>query len=124
MDQCKSEGNCRNNYRCVGGLEDLQTAEEILEAVEDGAAFARVIDIQKDKAGRTFCASKTEDCENGRDDNANGLVDCCDPVCVDEKACEVPPTNCPEDCENELDDDGDGSVDCDDEDCALDPVCL
>ena len=61
----------------------------------------------------------TEDCNNGLDDDADGLVDCDDPDCVDSDACpgiEI--------CTNGIDDDGDGAVDCADSDCAGDPNCI
>ncbi len=49
----------------------------------------------------------SEDCSNGEDDDADGLTDCADPDC-----------DCQEDCDNGRDDDGDGFVDCADvDDC-------
>ena len=55
-----------------------------------------------------------EDCENGVDDDGNGLVDCDDWACSYGEACFVPGA---EDCGNGLDDDGDGTIDCEDVDC-------
>jgi hypothetical protein len=55
-----------------------------------------------------------EDCENGVDDDGNGLVDCDDWSCSWGEACYVPGG---EDCYNGLDDDGDGAFDCEDPDC-------
>ncbi len=55
-----------------------------------------------------------EDCDNGIDDDTDGLADCADPGCV----CDLSPENNPTLCHNGLDDDGDTLVDCDDPDCA------
>ena len=52
-----------------------------------------------------------EDCQNGKDDNGDGLIDCNDYHCMFETACT------PEDCTNKRDDNGDGLVDCDDSQC-------
>ncbi|MEL6832083.1 MAG: M43 family zinc metalloprotease [Bacteroidota bacterium] len=55
-----------------------------------------------------------EDCENGIDDDGDGLADCEDPDC-----------DCFEEeiCDNDIDDDGDGLVDCEDPDLAEDCCC-
>ncbi len=53
-----------------------------------------------------------EVCDNGIDDDGDGLVDCEDPDCCNSSNC-----NCSEICSNGLDDDGDGLVDCNDPDC-------
>ncbi|MBU1241557.1 hypothetical protein KKF84_00010 [Myxococcota bacterium] len=54
-----------------------------------------------------------EKCDNGYDDDLNGLVDCEDPVCAQDIHCLV------EICDNGADDDLDGEIDCDDPDCAV-----
>jgi hypothetical protein len=56
-------------------------------------------------------------CDNGIDDDADGLIDCDDPDCVNDPNCT------PELCDNGTDDDGDGLIDCDDPDCVNDPIC-
>ncbi len=63
-----------------------------------------------------------EICDNNIDDNKNGLRDCQDPECLDDKACTsyVVPF---EICGNEIDDDDNGATDCDDAACADDPAC-
>ena len=56
-------------------------------------------------------ATVVEDCENGADDDGDGLVDCEDAGCIDALSCgEV-------DCGDFGDDDNDGLVDCQDDDC-------
>jgi len=62
-----------------------------------------------------------EVCDNGNDDDADGLADCDDPDCALDPSCApVAETNC----DNGLDDDADGLIDCDDTDCLFDPACL
>jgi photosystem II stability/assembly factor-like uncharacterized protein len=51
-----------------------------------------------------------EDCTSREDEDLDGLVDCEDPDCVGQPGCL-------EDCSNGVDDDLDGDVDCDDADC-------
>jgi hypothetical protein len=61
-----------------------------------------------------------EICDNGVDDDFDGLWDCDDDDCAFEGVC-APPQ--PEICDNGFDDDADGLWDCDDDDCAFEPVC-
>jgi hypothetical protein len=58
-------------------------------------------------------------CSNGKDDDNDGLIDCCDPDCASE--CPKTPV---ENCTNGLDDDCDGKTDCLDPDCASAQACL
>jgi len=62
------------------------------------------------------------DCDNGIDDDSDGLVDCDDADCGSAPNCLIPPTET--DCANNFDDDVDGLVDCDDPDCLIDPSCI
>jgi cysteine-rich repeat protein len=88
-------------------------------------------------------------CDDGLDNDLDGLVDCADPDCAQDPACEpvcgtgivegdeicddgnlVDGDGCnsdcyPEetDCSNGIDDDRDGLVDCMDPDCAAAPAC-
>ena len=59
-----------------------------------------------------------EDCENGADDDLDGLVDCDDSDCARHNACPGA-----EICGNLIDDDLDGLTDCDDDDCAAAVPC-
>ena len=61
-----------------------------------------------------------EQCDNGVDDDGNGLVDCTDAGCGGAAACNA---EWPEDCRNGRDDDGDGFEDCADADCDRDSQC-
>ncbi len=53
-----------------------------------------------------------ERCDNGTDDDEDGLTDCADPDCLYHPHCTPR-----EVCDSELDDDGDGAVDCADPSC-------
>jgi hypothetical protein len=64
-----------------------------------------------------------EVCDNAKDDNADGKVDCADPKCFSSPVCSV----APEDCSNGVDDNGDGLKDCTDPTCdgqQCGPGCL
>lgn len=60
---------------------------------------------------------RTEDCSNGIDDDADGLLDCEDGDCAAAGVCR-------EVCDNAADDDVDGLVDCDDDECWGAEPCL
>ncbi len=68
----------------------------------------------------TICGS-IETCDNGRDDDCNGLVDCEDTACQSQPSCF---TRKKESCDNGIDDDGNGLVDCKDPACLGDPACF
>ena len=54
-------------------------------------------------------------CEDGIDDDHNGLTDCADPECFSPACNEI--------CSDGWDNDSDGDVDCADADCSDDPTC-
>ena len=60
-----------------------------------------------------------EICDNDRDDDGDGAIDCNDTDCADKGLC-IPV----EICDNVIDDDRDGAADCDDTDCADADVCV
>jgi|GEM_PF-1421070 len=62
-----------------------------------------------------------EICNNGFDDDGDGITDCFDPDCLGLPACTAGGES---DCGNGIDDEGDGWSDCGDPDCAADPGCL
>jgi|GEM_PF-1972505 len=75
--------------------------------------------VQTTIVARADSDADFEDCDDGEDNDGDGLIDCDDPDCFGDPACE----NDPEDCDDGIDNDGDGLIDCDDPDCALDPNC-
>ena len=84
-------------------------------------------------------------CDDGLDNDCDGVIDCSDPDCDSDALCFAPGCgngvcetdesvcDCPSDCgpspvaemhcSNVVDDDCDGAVDCDDPDCATDRAC-
>ncbi|MGF1464572.1 MAG: MopE-related protein [Sandaracinaceae bacterium] len=61
-----------------------------------------------------------EDCDDGRDNDGDGLVDCDDPDCATDPSCCRPLL---EVCDDGRDQDCDGLVDCEDPDCVAAPDC-
>ncbi|PHN08383.1 M43 family zinc metalloprotease [Flavilitoribacter nigricans] len=59
-------------------------------------------------------------CNDGLDNDGDGLVDCDDPDCDTDPFCQ--PVE-PEICDDGIDNDGDGLIDCDDPDCGSAPNC-
>jgi hypothetical protein len=98
----------------VGGARDGG-----LDRTPDLAGDARR-DGPGDRAPDVVCGTR-EICDNGIDDDCNGLVDCFDracqgqPACIDRKK---------EICTNGIDDDGNGLTDCKDPACFGDPACF
>lgn len=67
-----------------------------------------------------FQGASSEVCNDGLDNDCDGLADCADPDCTLDPACIAGV----EDCGNGLDDDGDTLVDCADPDCTFSPLCM
>lgn len=55
-------------------------------------------------------------CDDGIDNNGDGLIDCVDPDCASNPACQ-------EICDDGIDNNWDLKIDCADPRCAFDPVC-
>ena len=70
--------------------------------------------------GGVQCATR-EICDNGVDDDCNGLTDCLDPACKSLPVCIDKKT---EICNNGIDDNGNGLIDCKDPQCYGDPACF
>ena len=74
------------------------------------------------------CVPHAEICNNGKDEDCDGLVDCKDPDCASDPACKPACVPAPENCGDGKDNDCDGKVDCDDSDCAnatqCQPACV
>lgn len=68
------------------------------------------------------CVPAPEVCDNGSDDDCDGLVDCEDPDCVQDPVCnECVPEE--EKCAGGVDEDCDGLIDCADPDCFTNNLC-
>ena len=109
----------------------------ILVAFMSATALTFAVGCSDDDGGN----DDQEICNNGIDDDGDGMTDCADADCLNAQNCQVAcdndgicdagedSTNCPNDCagteicDNQLDDDGDGQVDCNDSDCDSDPAC-
>jgi hypothetical protein len=67
-----------------------------------------------------LCGHNSEVCNDGRDNDCNGLIDCADPACRNDPSCK----QCtPEICSGGLDENCNQLIDCADPACLLDPVC-
>ncbi|MCH2367989.1 MAG: hypothetical protein MK554_12360, partial [Planctomycetes bacterium] len=65
------------------------------------------------------CKPSAEVCDNGVDDDGDGAADCEDTDCAEDASCRA----AAEICDNGIDDDGDGTADCDDADCSDEAAC-
>jgi len=65
-----------------------------------------------------------EICDNNKDDDGDGNIDCADSDCSVHPSCNIISPPVPENCSNGIDDDGDGKIDCTDGDCSTDPSCV
>jgi hypothetical protein len=64
-----------------------------------------------------------EVCDDGKDNDCDGKVDCDDPDCAQAANCQPACVPTPEVCNDGKDNDCDGKVDCDDPDCAQAANC-
>ena len=115
-DPSDDDSKCREGYSCVDlgeGTDGVCWAE-----CSDNAQCTTTNDCDTDTESDSygFCLTPDEICDNGTDDDFDGLVDCGDDDCLDE---------CPtgEICDNGTDDDGDGLVDCEDAECLQHVAC-
>lgn len=67
------------------------------------------------------CGTSKEVCNDGLDNDKDGLVDCADQDCAADPTCVQPGVEL--NCSNGIDDDRDGAVDCQDSDCQQSSSC-
>ena len=115
IDQCGADGSCA--FSTIPGCVPCTTAADCddhdactLDACSSGMC-AHQHDAQ---------CNPHEVCDDGIDNDDNGLTDCADPACSATPACEHPAEICG-DC---IDNDGDGLVDYEDPDCCDAPAAL
>ncbi|HEX9859811.1 MAG TPA: putative metal-binding motif-containing protein [Nitrospirota bacterium] len=77
--------------------------------------------VDCDDSDPSVNAGALEVCDDGIDNDCDGMVDCADRQCGVSPACA--PAVTPENCSDGIDNDGDGKVDCADGDCRKDPNC-
>ncbi|MGL1935861.1 MAG: fibro-slime domain-containing protein [Fibrobacterales bacterium] len=63
------------------------------------------------------------ECQDGIDNDSNGLIDCYDPGCGALIFCHIPSENTALFCNDSVDNDGDGKIDCLDESCKIFQFC-
>jgi hypothetical protein len=137
------QSTCRSGYVCYDFSPMMTGATCVGDCTADAQCASNRCDVA------SGACTQGEICNNGVDDDGDGLVDCADPDCAGAPACPPPmcgdgvvtfPETCdPPDgvscgpsctllneigrCTNGVDDDNDGLVDCADPDCASDPAC-
>ena len=116
-DECLAEGRCASSP--IAGCRRCETAAECddgdactTDTCAVGACASNPI------PGCGECVPSAERCDDGADQDCDGLVDCADPDCAASAPC-VPVRA--EDCGNCVDDDRDGFVDWEDDDCCRQP---
>ncbi|MDP3273966.1 MAG: MopE-related protein [Deltaproteobacteria bacterium] len=102
----------------------------VLTNAEPGTYFVIVDGFAGNRGAfqlRLSVGPPSEVCDNGRDDDGDGAIDCADPDCAMFPSCGMCiPTARAEfgACTNGRDDDCDGLLDCRDPDCAADRACV
>jgi hypothetical protein len=138
---------------CSGG-EILPNLGGVPPAYVPLPTFKGTVPVMSGGGGGTTPPTPVESiCNDGIDNDGDGLIDCDDPDCAGRSYCQILPEICndgidndknglidcadpacfgnsycdslPEEvCDNGIDDDKDGLIDCDDPDCAEFPACL
>lgn len=116
--------SCKMNELACIETDDSGNAELIIDMLPPGTYRLAIKPSSEGFGGTVQLEMSLEDgtvehrCDDGKDNNGNGLIDCDDPDCSEWPDCIV------EDCENGIDDNGNGLTDCEDPDCFHFPACL
>ncbi|MDX9970603.1 MAG: hypothetical protein RBS56_01715 [Candidatus Gracilibacteria bacterium] len=144
--------NIAGTTACVGG--EVLPGLGVLPTYTPLPTFQGTVPVMTSGGGGTVTPpTPTESlCENGLDDDGDGLIDCADPDCASRSYCQILPEICNDGLDNDknglidcadpvcfgnsycttteqvcddlIDNDSDGFVDCADSDCAGNPVCV
>ena len=102
-------------------LQPNTSFEEVVFEANPGYVYYAVVDGWQGDISQydlTVDCYQGEVCDNGVDDDGDGLVDCGDDSCFGQSACAQETV-----CYDLYDNDLDGVLDCDDPDCAAHPYC-
>ena len=125
------DDTCDVSAGCIDGSTDSGLADQYVtfDCVADQAVYVVVEAFGAEfTTGAGACGSEPdlsytlgvvqcpEDCQDGEDNNADGLVDCDDPLCSG-----LP--ECIEDCDDGIDNNDNGLADCSDPACFDEPGC-
>jgi hypothetical protein len=142
---------------CVAGSDNALEGktETLIVGLTEGTAYFLIIDgwslTDPENAGPfelVVDLAPEFDCNDGQDNDGNGLIDCADPTCANAPVC-IPESNCNDgedndedgdtdctdadcaancdeasNCNDGIDNDQNGQVDCEDDACILLPACL
>ena len=110
-DTCQQELVCNDDTH---GL-----TSEVRLTLDAGDTIALVVDAYDSSISGSFELSvgESEECDNSRDDDLDGDIDCDDSDCSTSPRCNV------EVCDNLRDDDHDALIDCEDPACSSEPHC-
>lgn len=123
--ECPCPDGSSGVFECIGDdvfcvctvMPDVIDSGERQDVVDSGTVDDEGIDDFEEE--ELPSENIVEYCENGVDDDGDGLVDCDDLDCVSYCADD----NTEVECDNGRDDDNDGRTDCNDSDCAFAPNC-
>jgi hypothetical protein len=120
------DGNACTADRCDDRLQACAVTATPVDADGDGFTAAQCGGNDCDDADRAVSPAAMELCNDGRDNNCDGLADCRDRTCAGSPACGAcvptgPETNAA--CADNRDNDCDRLLDCADPDCRTSPSC-
>lgn len=117
-EACDDADPCTED-RCISG----RCQNRLIDRDDDGfVSLACGGDDCNDLNPNVF-AGHQEICNDGADNDCNGVADCFDPACYGFQDCGCQPAPSGEICTNGLDDDCDQTVDCNDPDCIGTVAC-